>query len=163
MSENYEDYQTRIVTTASPDVVFDALTTVDGLSAWWTSAAGDGTTGGELTFSFASTAQAVMRVDQADRQAGVHWTTTDCMMADWVGTSQHFELAPLPDGGTEVRFRHEGLTPRLECYGECKSGWDHFIPSLRAYLDTGVGDPNGSPADLARREAREKQLAAGTA
>ncbi len=65
-----------------------------------------------------------------------------------------------PAGGTELRFRHVGLTPRLECFADCKSGWDHFIPtSLRAYVETGDGHPNGSDADLARREVREQQRA----
>ena len=45
------DYQTTIRIQASPDAVFDALTTPSGLTAWWTGAAGSGETGGELRFS----------------------------------------------------------------------------------------------------------------
>lgn len=164
MSTSFDqDYEARIVTSAAPEAVFDALTTLDGLSAWWTSASGDATTGGELTFTFGPDAKAVMRVDQADRPDVVRWTTTECVLPDWVGTTQHFELVAMAGGGTEVFFRHAGLTPRLECYSDCKSGWDHFIPSLRAYLETGVGNPNGSPADLARREARATARTAGAA
>jgi hypothetical protein len=47
-----------------------------------------------------------------------------------------------------------GLTPKLECFVDCKNGWDHFLPSLRQFVDTGVGNPWKSEADLARREAR---------
>jgi uncharacterized protein YndB with AHSA1/START domain len=149
-----QDYRARVTLTASPDVVFEALTTTEGLTSWWTPVTGDGLTGGELTFSFGPAAEAVMRVDAAERGVGVRWTSLACIVEDWVGTTVHFDIEATPAGGTELRFRHAGLTPRLECYSDCKSGWDHFIPSLRAYVETGTGNPNGSAADRARRETR---------
>jgi uncharacterized protein YndB with AHSA1/START domain len=149
-----QDYQSQLTLAASADAVFDALTTIRGLSAWWTSVTGDGLTGGELTFSFGPAAQAVIRVDAAERGVRVRWTNLACHVEDWVGTTVQFDIEATPAGGTELRFRHAGLTPRLECYSDCKSGWDHFIPSLRAYVETGTGNPNRSAADLARREAR---------
>lgn len=164
MSESLDsDYQVRLVTSRSCDEVFDALTTLESLSAWWTRAEGDPTAGGQITFNFAPGSEAVMHVEFAERGVGVRWTTTACMVEDWVGTSQHFDLEPLAAGGTAINFRHAGLTPRLECYDDCRSGWDHFIPSLHSYLETGTGNPNGSSADLARREARAQRTAAATA
>jgi uncharacterized protein YndB with AHSA1/START domain len=149
-----QDYQSQLTLHAPADAVFDALTTLAGLAAWWTPVSGNGLTGGELTFTFGPAAMVVMRVDVAERDVGVHWTAIACHHDDWVGTTVHFDLEAMPAGGTELRFRHAGLTPRLECYSDCKSGWDHFIPSLRAYVETGTGNPNQSAADLARREAR---------
>lgn len=147
------DYQSSVTLAASPDVVFEALTTTEGLAGWWTPVTGDGLAGGVLTFSFGPAAQAVMRVDAAERGSGVRWTNLACIVEDWVGTTVHFDIEATSEGGTELRFRHAGLTPQLECYTDCQSGWDHFIPSLRAYAETGIGNPNGSAADLARREA----------
>lgn len=158
-----QDYQARIVSTCSADQVFDALTTLEGLSAWWTTATGNPTPGGDIVFVFGPGSEAAMHVDSAERGVGVRWTTTACMLEDWVGTSQHFDLEPLPAGGTAINFRHAGLTPRLHCYDDCKNGWDHFIPSLRAYLETGTGNPNGSTSDAARRAERAKRNAAGAA
>ena len=152
-----QDYQSRLTLTASADAVFDALTTIEGLTGWWTPVTGDGLAGGELTFSFGPGSQAVMRVDAAERGAGVRWTNIACHVEDWVGTTVHFDFEATPAGGTELRFRHAGLTPQLECYSDCQSGWDHFIPSLRAYVETGTGNPNQSAADLARREARAQR------
>ncbi len=152
-----QDYQARVAFAASPDAVFEALTTTEGLAGWWTPVTGDGLTGGELTFSFGPAARAVMRVDAAEPGTGVRWTCLACHVEDWVGTTVHFDLEATPAGGTELRFRHAGLTPRLECYSDCKSGWDHFIPSLRAYVETGTGNPNGSEADQARRETRARR------
>jgi uncharacterized protein YndB with AHSA1/START domain len=155
-----QDYESQLTLAGSTDVVFDALTTIEGLSAWWTPVTGDGLTGGELTFSFGPEAQAVMRVDAAERGVGVRWTNVACHVHDWVGTRLHFDFEAAPAGGTELRFRHAGLTPRLECFTDCKSGWDHFIPSLRAYVETGVGNPNQSEADLARREELARRQSA---
>jgi uncharacterized protein YndB with AHSA1/START domain len=39
------DYQTTIRVKASPDDLFDALTTVTGLAAWWNPATGSGEAG----------------------------------------------------------------------------------------------------------------------
>jgi uncharacterized protein YndB with AHSA1/START domain len=152
-----QDYTAQLTLKASPDTVFDALTTTDGLAGWWTPVTGDGLAGGELSFVFGPGAFVTMRVDAAERGAGVHWTTLACHLEDWVGTKVHFDLGEAPTGGTELRFRHEGLTPRLECFSDCKSGWDHFVPSLAAYVETGIGHPNGSQADVARREAHARQ------
>jgi hypothetical protein len=152
-----QDYQAQLILNASGDVVFDALTTIDGLTDWWTAVTGDGLAGGELTFRFGPGSYAVMRVEAAERGIGVHWITVACHFEDWVGTRIHFDIEPTPSGGTELRFRHEGLNPRLECFGDCKSGWDHFIPSLAGYAESGVGHPNQSAEDLARREVRERR------
>jgi hypothetical protein len=95
----------------------------------------------------------VMRVDVAARPALVQWTCTSCdFMPDWVGTRPTYTIIPLDDGTTEVQFRHIGLTSELECIDMCTSGWNHFIPSLRDYAETGTGSPLGSPGDMARRE-----------
>ena len=156
MSE--QDYEKQLTVQAPAKAVFEALTTTEGLSAWWTPTTGNGLAGGELTFDFGSPgAQAVMRVDAAEPRSGVRWTSVACHVEDWVGTTLHFDLEPHADGTTGLRFRHGGLTPRLECFADCKSGWDHFIPSLAAYVETGSGHPSQSPEDLARREARARQ------
>ncbi len=160
---NDQDYRANLRVSASVDEVFDALTSLEGLSAWWAPATGDATAGGLLTFHFGPASKAVMRVEAADRLVGVRWVTTECMIEDWVGTIQQFDLEALPDGGTEIRFRHAGLTPQLPCYADCKSGWDHFVPSLAAYVETGSGNPTGSAADLERRKARAYRPAAGAA
>jgi uncharacterized protein YndB with AHSA1/START domain len=157
-----QDYQSQLMLSASPHTVFAALTTTEGLTSWWTPVTGDGLAGGELTFSFGPQAWVTMRVDAAERDVRVSWTTLSCHFEDWVGTTLQFDIEAAPAGSTELRFRHHGLTPRLECFSDCKSGWDHFIPSLRAYAETGVGNPNQSEADLTRRQARAQRHESAT-
>jgi uncharacterized protein YndB with AHSA1/START domain len=158
-----QDYTAQLTLKASPDTVFRALTTTSGLAGWWAPVTGEGLTGGELRFSFGPGAFVTMRVDAAEPGAGVRWTTLACHLEDWVGTKVHFDIGATPTGDAELRFRHVGLTPRLECFSDCKSGWDHYLPSLAAYVETGVGNPAGSDADRSRREVRAQRKASQAA
>jgi uncharacterized protein YndB with AHSA1/START domain len=147
------DYQKTIRVKASPGVLFDALTSLAGLGAWWTRATGSGGTGGELRFLFDSPEQpCVMHVDQATRPTSVQWTCIEYrVLPDWAGTHPAFAITPVDDGASELRFRHYGLTSELDCIEVCTRGWDHFLTSLRDYAETGRGTPFGSSADKARR------------
>jgi uncharacterized protein YndB with AHSA1/START domain len=146
------DYEKTIRVKARPGVLFDALTTVSGLSSWWTRSTGSGDAGGELRFFFDTPQPCVMRVDQAARPTTVRWVVTDCgFLPDWVGTRPSFTLTPVDADATDLHFRHQGLTPELDCIEMCTRGWDHFLASLREYVETGRGLPYGSDADNARR------------
>lgn len=75
----------------------------------------------------------------------VVWLVTDCYMPwysdkkEWTDTKLIFDLHE-NNGVTDVNFQHEGLTPNVECYKDCESGWTHWIKtSLFSYLTTGKG------------------------
>ena len=59
---------------------------------------------------------------------------------EWIGTTIVFDVTPAGDG-TELRFRHHGLTPQLECFDMCDAGWTHYLTSLVDYVDRGAGHP----------------------
>lgn len=76
------------------------------------------------------------------------WYVEDCNMPwytdkkEWAGTKLIFDLSE-NDGEITVTFTHEGLTPEIECYKDCQTGWTHWIQrSLLSYLTTGKGDFN---------------------
>ena len=145
-AEASADYQKTIRVTAHPQALFDALTSVAGLAAWWTRVTGSGDTGGELKFFFSSPDPCVMHVDQATRPTSVQWTVTECrFLPDWVGTRPTFTITAAGDA-CELRFRHHGLTPELDCIEQCTRGWDHSLESLRAYVEVGRGMPRGRSA-----------------
>jgi hypothetical protein len=93
-----------------------------------------------------------MHVDQATRPTSVQWTVTDCsFLPDWVGTRPTFTITPVDGDASELQLRHHGLTPELDCIEMCTRGWDHYLESLREYVEVGRGMPHGSSADKARR------------
>jgi hypothetical protein len=88
----------------------------------------------------------------------VRWTVIECsFLSDWVGTRPVFTITAAGAGAAsgadeaELHFRHHGLTPELDCIDMCTRSWDHFLVSLRDYVETGHGSPLGSPADRAWR------------
>ncbi|MFI6484476.1 SRPBCC domain-containing protein [Nonomuraea sp. NPDC050663] len=148
------DYQTTVRVKASPDALFDALTTTTSLAAWWNPVTGFGTTGGELRFHMNAPDPLVIQVDEATRPTSVRWTVVDCpFLPDWIGTRPTFTITPGDGDAAELFFRHQGLSEELECFGMCTRSWQHYMTSLRDYLESGGGSPFGSPADLARRQA----------
>ena len=75
----------------------------------------------------------------------VVWLVTDCNMPwykdkkEWANTKLIFDLNE-HNGTTDLKFTHEGLTPDIECYKDCETGWTHWIKtSLFSYLTTGKG------------------------
>ena len=156
------DYETTIRVNTLPEAVFDAITTVTGLAAWWNPATGSGATGGELRFIMNAPDPLVIHVDEATRPTTVRWTVIDCpFLPDWTGTRPTFAIARVDRGTSELHFRHEGLNDDLDCIDMCARSWNHYMASLRDYLEVGSGSPFGSPADTARRAAQRQST--GTA
>ena len=152
------DYRTTIRVNTSADVVFDAVTTPEALTAWWSPVTGSGLTGGELRFPMvAEQPPLLVRVDEATRPTTVRWTVVECtFMEDWVGTQPTFTIRPIDAHSCELTFEHRGLNQNLECTDMCSRSWDHFVgTSLRELVEGGPGAPNRSPRDLARRAAEE--------
>jgi uncharacterized protein YndB with AHSA1/START domain len=138
------DYTSRIHIQAPPEAVFRALTTVTGVAGWWGPASGSGAEGGELRLAFSFDEPQVFHVDIAKRPTAVVWTVREgSWLPDWTGTTISFQLSAGQPDGCELNFRHQGLTPKLECYGSCSKGWDQVLPSLRDYVETGSGSPWG--------------------
>ncbi len=149
------EYQTTIQVNASPDALFDALTTVVGLAAWWNPATGSGQTGGELKLIMNAPEPLVIHIDEATRPTLVRWSVTDCpFLPDWVGTKPTFTITPLDRDTSQLHFHHQGLNEELECIDMCTRSWNHYMTSLRDYLEVGSGSPFGSSADKVRREAQ---------
>ena len=134
----------RIGVVSSPDEVYAALTTVDGLAAWWTQdTAGDGEPGGVLQFRF-PVGGFDMKVLEARPGELVLWQVVDGP-AEWIGTRVRFELKQ-EQGYTIVLFRHEGWKEPVEFMHHCSTKWATYLMSLKELVETGAGRP--SPDDL---------------
>ncbi|GAA5036684.1 SRPBCC family protein [Streptomyces siamensis] len=134
----------RIGVTASPDDVYAALTTIDGLSKWWTEdTEGDSGVGGVIRFRFVP-GGFDMKVLEAQPAERVLWEVVDGP-EEWIGTQVAFELKQ-EDGFTIVLFRHEGWKEPVEFMYHCNTKWAIFLMSLKKLVETGKGDP--APHDV---------------
>jgi Activator of Hsp90 ATPase homolog 1-like protein len=67
---------------------------------------------------------------------------------EWVNTQLVFELTTENDK-TKIVFTHIGLVPEYECYAVCNDAWTSYIQgSLKEYIETGKGNPNGKEGGL---------------
>ena len=126
----------------------DATTKIGNLPEWWgVGYAGSSEKpndtfvikmGGESFFNFT--------VEEIIPGKKVVWMVTDCYMPwyndkkEWTDTKLVFTLNE-DNGVTNLNFIHEGLTPEIDCFKDCSTGWTHWIKkSLFSYLTTGKGD-----------------------
>lgn len=142
MTAAADDFVHQRAIAARPEQVFDALTTLDGLRGWWTPIVRGSPLGGELQLGFEGLDETiVMRVDEAARPHRVRWTCrVHSSLPEWTDTQIELDIEAR-GGETELRLRHRGLTPQLACYDHCEAGWHHFLASIVAYVERGVGMP----------------------
>lgn len=148
-STRSEDFTAVVNLPTSPDAVLALFTSAAGVSRWWGPAEGDGDVGGTLATSFGHYGVNAVRVLEAG-PARVVWEsvapekgTPTAHTQEWLGTRMEFDIVPAGTG-TELRFRHAGLTPRLACWDDCFAGWTHFMASIEALASTGTGTPFGA-------------------
>jgi len=61
---------------------------------------------------------------------------------EWNGTKVIFDISQ-KDGKTEVRFTHQGLSSKQECFDACNDAWGSYIRgSLKNLITKGNGQPN---------------------
>ncbi|WP_037604642.1 SRPBCC family protein [Streptacidiphilus rugosus] len=134
----------RIGVTSSPEEVYAALSTVDGLASWWTKDTdGDSDVGGVLRFRFVP-GGFDMKVLEAKPSQRVLWEVVDGP-EEWLGTKVSFDLKQ-EDEYTIVLFRHEGWREPVEFMYHCSTKWATFLMSLKRVVETGKGEP--APDDV---------------
>ena len=148
-SARTEDFTAVLNLPASPATVLALFTSAAGVSRWWGPTAGDGAVGGTLATSFGEYGVNTMRVLEAG-PTRVVWesiapggTTPTGHTQEWLGTTMEFDIVPVGTG-TELRFRHAGLTPQLACWDDCFAAWTHFMASIETFAATGTGTPFGA-------------------
>lgn len=128
------------VKSASLDDVYDAITTVEGLSNWWTTdTTGSPEVDGVLAFRFGPPGGFDMKVVELQPAKHVLWEVVDGP-EEWVGTTISWDLKQ-EDDFTIILFKHEGWRDPVEFMYHCSTKWASFLLSLKQLLETGTGSP----------------------
>ncbi|MDA8074240.1 MAG: SRPBCC domain-containing protein [Actinomycetota bacterium] len=148
-SNQTEDLTAVLKLPATPATVSELFTSAAGVSRWWGPTEGDAAVGGTLVVSFGDYGSNAVRVVEAG-PTRVVWesivpdgVTPTGHTKEWLGTTMEFDIVPA-GAGTELRFRHAGLTPQLECWDAVVGAWTQFMASIEAYTTTGTGTPFGA-------------------
>jgi uncharacterized protein YndB with AHSA1/START domain len=122
--------------------VYEALTRQAGYRAWWNAVAEvPESTGGEASLRFVKDGNPVnmrFRIDDLRSNERVRWTCVAHDMPSWVGTSLTWAVKEA-GGATSLSFEHSGWKDAPP--EPVKQGWKHFLGSLKAYVETGIGQP----------------------
>lgn len=121
----------------------DALTREAGYRGWWSKDCKvPEKPGEEAALRFNKNGNIVsmrFRIDSLDAKAGnVVWTCVGHDHPAWVGTSLRWRVIPAADR-VEVQLEHAGW--RNSPPEPVVQGWSFFLKSLKAYLETGAGEP----------------------
>jgi uncharacterized protein YndB with AHSA1/START domain len=123
--------------------ILAALTTKDGVKAWFTQDCDCNADKREATFRFATQVglkEVSFHLDSADERAVAMTCIAQSNNPEWLGTKLSYELTPA-GAGTRVRLVHAGFAAKSEMYDNTVKGWAYFLGSLKQYIETGVGTP----------------------
>ncbi|CAN5423502.1 hypothetical protein BH11BAC1_BH11BAC1_22990 [soil metagenome] len=141
-----KDYSTLITVNATPEEAFKGINNV---TKWWTENL-EGSSqklNDEFSVQFGDVHYSKQKLVELLPGKKVTWLVTESKLnflkdkQEWVGTKIHFEIFE-KDSKTQIRFIHEGLVPKIECYSACSNAWGDYIKgSLLNLINTGKGKP----------------------
>lgn len=135
----------RVGIKSSLDEVYTALTTREGLAAWWTNnTQGESNVGGALKFRFSANGSEIggfdMRVLELQPAKRVLWQVVDGPQ-EWIDTKISFDLKQAGDHAI-VLFKHQDWKEPVEFMHHCSTKWATYLMSLKSLVETRKGSPN---------------------
>ena len=121
---------------ATPDKVFGALTTEEGLKGWWTAdSKAEPRVGTLATFGFYKRKLIFkMRVVELVSGKLVRWHC-EGDWEEWIGTKLRFDLERHGEKGTLVRFNHAGWLSTRGVFSTCNTTWGALMVLLKKYSE----------------------------
>lgn len=147
---------------ASVEKVYNAVTSHEGLSAWWTpGTSAKAEVGSVARFPFGPKYCKEMEIMKLRPNELVEW---NCIAGDdqWIGTTltfafkdgdkHFFQKSRYELGGqleqqgnfilaTLLIFHHDNWRDYTDMYAECSYTWGQFLRSLKLFCETGKGKP----------------------
>jgi uncharacterized protein YndB with AHSA1/START domain len=126
----------------TPENLYEALTTRQGIGGWWTPDVKAEPKVGTLNkLSFLGTTL-VFRVDKLEPARHVAWSSVE-VPPQWENTQILFDITP-GDDTVNLKFRHTGFTSPDGDFGITSYSWAQYVRSIKLLLESGEGEPFGS-------------------
>ena len=137
---------------ATPDEVFERITTAEGLASWWTTKVeAEARESGKVRLTFEGDFNPVMRITRFDRGEHLSWRCVDGH-GNWTESRFHFELEGVEvEEGQEPEETHVVFRQRFartlddHNFGRYNFNWAHYLASLKEACETGKGTPFKPP------------------
>ncbi len=134
-----EDILHRVVIKATPEKIYEAITTQQGIEAWWCKHTKAKPALGFVNVFVFGQDRSEMKVSELDPGKRVAWECIDSI-DEWIGTRVSFDLEQKNEK-TILRFTHGGWRAVTDMYAGCNYNWALFMKSLKSYCETGTGEP----------------------
>jgi uncharacterized protein YndB with AHSA1/START domain len=121
---------------STPEKIFKALTTQDGIASWWSpfnNAKPE--TGSVYRISFGGEYCKDIRVLALDAPRKIEWEIV-AATPEWLNTRVTFDIRPGNDC-TELRFQHSAWKSYSDMFDQCNHHWGIFLQNLKAYTENG--------------------------
>ena len=118
--------------------IYQAVSSLDGLSGWWTKTTGDVSLGGKLHFHF-NEHIVEMTIKELVANKKVVWQCTN-KEGEWKDTFITFDLK-ITDQQIFINFSHKNWAEQSDLCSHCSTKWAVFMLSLKDYLEKGKGQP----------------------
>ena len=138
----------RVIMETTPNKLFDAISTEQGLSAWWTKTTTTGKPGSVANFYFGPNGEHVveMTIVEVFADSRVVWK---CTGGPWVMTDQFIFTIEADPRGAALTFENSGWAAQDNFYAHCNAKWGFLLAvSLKKYLKTGQGQPHPMDPDI---------------
>jgi len=125
----------QIPVNATPDKVYAALVTQNGLKGWWTAdAKADDRQGGKAEFGFERRGMVFrMNIEKLDPGKQVIWICHGDH-PEWNGTTLTWNIER-DETATMLRFRHSGWKSASDFCAICNSSWGELMYRLKDYVE----------------------------
>jgi uncharacterized protein YndB with AHSA1/START domain len=127
---------------ATPEIIYKAISTAEGLGAFWTSESkAEPKVGSIASFGFGGPTQR-MRIDELVPGKRVKWTGF-ADFPNWGDTTVSWDISPAESGETSVTFRHANWpeTVSQDDLGSINYTWGLIVERLKQYAETGKANP----------------------
>lgn len=149
-----------LIISAPAEKVYSAISSQEGLSAWWTPGTiAKAEVGTVARFAFGPTYFKEMKIAELKTSTRVKWI---CISGadEWIGTTISFKLEggnkktlsdAHPETGDQLRqnkdnvtlliLQHDDWKDYTPMYAECTYTWGQFLRSLKLFCENGKGTP----------------------
>jgi hypothetical protein len=138
-----ENFVYRFKSSKTPEAIFELLLNVE---EWWSGLYEETIKGkshklnDEFSFKAGGGVHyTVQKLVELVPNKKIVWLVTDSKLTflsdpgEWKNTKISFDISKEGDK-TVVTFMHEGLTPQIECYDDCSTGWTGYLKNLEKKL-----------------------------
>lgn len=129
-----------LIIKATPEEVYKAVTTQEGIESWWCKHTTAKPEVGFVNIFIFGKFRNEMEITGLITNKRVEWKCINSI-DEWIATDISFDIEE-KDRSTILRFTHAGWREATDTFAGCTYDWALFMKSLKSHCETGIGTPH---------------------